>query len=57
MKTKFKQFTIITNAGTFKVKAPSSKLTEDYAKVQALHWLWKQQGVYATELREIKGLE
>lgn len=54
---KYKIFEIETEQGTFQVKAPTSKVTEKYAKVVALHWLKKQCGIVANEVRNIKGTQ
>ena len=48
---KYKIFEIETEQGTFQVKAPT------YAKVVALHWLQKQCGIVAKELKNIKGIQ
>jgi hypothetical protein len=54
---KYKIFEIETEQGTFQVKAPTSKVTEKYAKIVALHWLQKQCGIVAKELKNIKGIQ
>ena len=54
--SKFKRFDIVTEAGEFRVSAPASKATEEYAKVVALHWLKMQRNVVANELKSIKGV-
>lgn len=53
----YKIFEIETEQGTFQVKAPTSKVTEKYAKVVALHWLKKQCGILANEVMNIKGIQ
>jgi len=54
--SKFKRFDIVTELGEFRVSAPASKVTEEYAKVVALHWLQKQCCIVANEVRNIKGI-
>ena len=54
--TKYRNFKIETEQGTFQVKAPASKVTEKYAKVVALHWLKQQCGIVSNEVRNIQGI-
>lgn len=53
---KYKYFDIVTEVGAFQVKAPASKVTENYASRVALHWLKMQHNVAANELKSIRGL-
>lgn len=53
---KYKMFEIETEEGTFMVKTPASKVTVDYARVIALHWLKKQHNVMANKLINVNGV-